>query len=75
MLQNSYDEIVLQKMGMKYQFISEALNNQKVKMNLSIISESENENNKSYSKLDTPGNIVSSSFDKLTFRLRGNLKC
>ena len=47
-------------MGVKYQFIQDALNNQKLKMNLSIISESENENNKSYSKVGTPDkNLVS----------------
>ena len=39
---------------MKYQFIHDALQNQKLKMNLSIISESEAENNKSYSKVGTP---------------------
>ena len=40
-------------MSMKYRFIQEALNKQKLKLNLSIISESEAENNKSFSRADT----------------------
>lgn len=38
---------------MKYKFIQDALNSQKLKLNLSIISESEAENNKSFSRADT----------------------
>ena len=44
-------------MGMKYSFIQDALTQQRLKMNLSIISESDAENNKSYSRIDTPASV------------------
>jgi hypothetical protein len=40
-------------MSMKYKFIQDALNSQKLKLNLPIISENEAENNKSFSRADT----------------------
>jgi hypothetical protein len=53
----SYDEIVIQKMALKYHFIRDSINSDKKKQHLSVISESENENNKSYSKLDSISKI------------------